>query len=289
MSEQTEKAFKVRITIGGLCMFAPQASRKIMHVLMPKTGDRAARGDDASRDGAHTMHEQHYLAFVWDTASENPSGAGPSCFKYADLTGCLVRIGDPISGDPSMSLDAGNVLRLNRELCFGGVNPECVGDESYRHVGARVELLTGGNPHYHSDPGVDDRICLKDAHGTRKRCQRMVQNVDWIIDGFSGWLDPATLFRTSRLDPSIECGTHEFPARLYPRGTELNVQQLHVVAQALPRDCRIPEDKGSGPAHFSAYYRLATHTVCDPLEPELESKSFAQPSVKCMVVCSPVP
>jgi hypothetical protein len=287
-------AITVRIRFSGICMFVPDDKRRVMHVLMPKSGD-ARGGHDA--DAGHGAHEPHFVVLAYDRAFKQPGSANTEdCFDFVGLNGELdgyrISVGEGLRSAPELEVDRNEVVLLDDDVFFSGVDPACVGPDSGERVKSRVELHAG-HPAPFSDDGTV--FCLdlpencSDPSRTPRRRQRMAEHVRWLIEGVAGddGLDLGKfIVLTSLADRTAHQTTPAAPPALpvlYPIDGLISFRILHVVRAVLPEspeDCRFPEPPDSDIQHFALYYSLATQRPSAPLQP-ISLSSAPKPSPVC--------
>lgn len=254
-----------------------------MHVLMPRMGDR---GGEHTHPGAH---ERHFVVLAYDRAYTRPGSAGTeSCFDTVGLDGFLIRIGEGLGGSASPDVAKDQVVLLADDVFFSGVDRACVGPNAGDRVTSRVELRAGRVLDFPQNGAVFcldfPDVCADDTRPKRRR-QRMAENVRWVVEGVEGddGLDLARLVSLTDLGTSARQAASSAPPalpRLFPIDGVVSLRILHVIREALPRDCRFPVLSEAGVRHFGAYYDLATREPRARLQPILIA-SGPDPSPIC--------
>lgn len=278
MALDKEERFAVRIRIGGMCLFVPQQSRHVMHVLMPKmtAGTHAAHADGGHGTHHHTL-VAHSAVLAYDVAYETPRSPGLTRnMRVHKLGGAAATIGAKLGDEPAFSLPR-EVVRLGKEFCFDGVRSAHVTPAGAQALTARVELRAGRAP---NTTATDPReVCFADAKGRQKGCRTVAHYVPWMIDGVEG----GSLALGSLIEvTSLAGGAFGIDlAVLHPIDGVVELTILHAIDAAIPVDGGpMPSDLGPAPDHFPGYYTLSKKTDCGPVTARM--KEGYLPTAVCM-------
>lgn len=315
-------AFKLYLTISGLCMFVPDEKNGVMHVLMPKArppeyaNDHTAGPDAQGIDGAE-HHAPHVAYLLYDSAHRTPDPTLPDRFGDAcamvPLNGRMLEFKRCPGARPNLELSSQVVYLDKLSADFGGVPgkyleyapndplPERVA----KRVAARVRILAGKAESYPEDPSVPvsqrstrrprPRFCLArrgaECHETPSgpRPQVMTEHVEWYLGRYPSDVPIADIFSVNPLGPEDE-GAQWLRGRLSPRSgvQRVDLRLLYVLPSVmlqknLCREYRFPPSGSGDFTHFDMFYELSATLPTRRVTPVPEDgQPKAAPSVVCM-------
>lgn len=292
MASKAADTFSVRLRIGGLCMFVPDAAAGAVHVFLPTTDGMVL--DGRMRDAAHrhdtsatAMPRHRFLIAYPSAALGRESAGGATGNRCHELRDCVVRVGRPDDRLGDVCIAPGEVVALTPALGYPGVDPRCRDDAKFggRAI-ARIELRRGVVAGFGKD---DPCLVVPPVNGAPASTRRrMAGVVVWEIDGFHGSVDLASLLH-------VEGAPAPALPTLYPTLDPLSgrmhvdVQLVHVSERAVTGDCRFDEHYDPQTGHFAAYWNLVVpgaKGTCVWLPVEDGCPAFRSPSYVCMTAQS---
>jgi hypothetical protein len=261
--ESADDRVHLRIRFAGLCLFAPDRAKNLVHVLFPRTGGHSHGG----HDGHHV--DDHQLLIHW-VANGKP--------VHKPLDGKHLVLEGPNWTDPDFDLKG--VFDL-REIDPSGECPaHSRGKADPAKAATRMELHAGKSTIINK--GAKWRISKTDP----KKCY-MPTVIDWRVSNVSRGEVDAMLRRWGVFDTLPDAD-----------GKTVNLWILHLPEREQKPGKMSSHSEMSGDQHFPAYYSLLVcdkhydvrpydaeivEVLTDPDRPKWPSKDEKGMLVTCMV------